>query len=249
LTKSELIQNELNHLYKNTLTIDALKSLDDREQLSAPLLLKAYDTYLSSKIKIMYVGKETNHWLTHQKIDIAQRGVNGLINDLEQGLNFNRIISRYDKRMSDKENWKKVEFFKQYKNIKDQLISDEDGSASVVWNNLLKMAYDRGKGYSKTSKNHSKKLSKLSKDLFLGELEILKPDAVIFVTGHTYDSVIKDYFEPITDEEVEIKKRLWKFKYKNIFCYRTVHPHYMKIENKDDYIQKIINHINNDIKV
>ncbi len=245
------IQKNLNDLYIEKLDKKFLASIKDQEKLSAPLLIKAYQSYIDAPIKIMYVGKETNHWLTHHSIEPNKRGLIGAY-DEKDNLNTDRLLDRYNKRMTQQHNWKKSALFNQYKNIKDQLVDNEVGSGSVVWNNLFKMAYDRGKGYSKSSLGHSIELQQLSKQIFLEELQILKPEIIIFVTGSSYDTVIKDYFTKYETLEIVIPKKLWKFKYKNILCYRTAHPdsiRFTKKENREDYYQMLINDIKKEYKV
>ena len=207
------IQKKLNQIYNIELNKNKINSLKDINKLSAPLLIKVNENYLNSNLKIMYIGKETNHWLTHHSIKQNKRGLVGVYNN--DVLDIDRLLKRYNKRMTQLNDWKKNAIFKQYKNIKDQLIDTKIGSGSIIWNNLFKMSYDRGKGYSKSSLGHSKELQIISKKIFLKELEILKPNILIFVVGSTYDKVIKDYLKEYKTIEVVIPKKLWKFKYKN----------------------------------
>jgi len=178
------MQDKLNEIYMKIFTQDNLKNLKDKDKLSAPLLLKIYDSYLMADIKIMYIGKEVNYWLTHPTIPEDKRGLNGTVSS--DGIDIERLLNRYDDQMTRSDKWEKNAFFRQYKNIKDQLVDTVVGSGSIVWNNLFKMAYDTGHSYSKTSKGHSDKLNEISKELFLKELEIINPKILIFVTGSTY---------------------------------------------------------------
>ncbi len=238
------IQEQLNQLYKTELAKSKIESLKDVNKLSAPLLIKVYKSYLDANLKIMYVGKETNHWLTHFSIKAERRGLVGVYNNAS--LDINRLLERYNKRMTQSNNWTKSALFKQYKNIKDQLVDTQVGSGSVIWNNLFKMSYDIGKGYSKTSLGHSDKLQEISKKIFLKEIDILSPDILIFVVGSSYDKVIKNYLEGYETVEIVIPKKLWKFKYKDMICYRTVHPdsiRFIKKEKRIDYYQLIIDDI------
>lgn len=238
------VQEKLNTLYQKIFTKDNIDELKDKDKLSAPLLIKVYDTYLNADIKIMYIGKEPNHWLTHKSIDVDKRGLNGTFS--KKGIDMERLLRRYNKRMTRQDKWSKSAFFKQYKNIKDQLVDKEVGSGSIVWNNLFKMAYDTGHSYSKSAKNHSNKFDELSKKLFLKELKILDPEILIFVTGSSYDKIIKKILIDYETIEVTIPKKLWKFKYKDKICYRTVHPdsiRFIKKSERVDYYQMIIDDI------
>ena len=238
-------QKKLNQLYKEELKERVITTLKDKDKISAPLLLNLYPSYLTSDIKIMYVGKETNHWLTHQSIPDDEKGLEGIYNCGK--LDLTRLLERYKEQMDTPSKWKSNSFFKQYTNIQKQLLGEEVGN--IVWNNLFKMYYDRGKGYSKTSLGHSE-LQKISKKIFLKELEILSPDIIIFVTGASYDKVIKEYFKNEYETiEIIIPRKLWKFKYRGITCYRTVHPNSIRFTKKEarvDYYQMIIDDIKKD---
>ena len=246
---SNIEQIKLNDFYKDTLKIDTLLKLEDKDNLSAPLLLKVFDSYLNSKIKIMFVGKETNHWLSHKSRPIEKRGINYLINDYEV---FDELIRRYEKCLQDTNSKTSNRFFSKYNLFNKTFNNNELGA--IIWNNLYKCSYDKNRGYSKNSKGHSELLDELSKKLFNYELELLQPDVIVFVSGPTYDSTIKDFLGNYKKSEVMIKRRLWKFEYelisgiekKDVICYRTIHPDYyarnQKIE-ESNYYQDIIDDI------
>jgi len=203
------MNNKLRELYRSVFTIENIKKIPEREKLSAPLLINVYDSYINSKLKIMFVGKETNHWLTHQSRDEDEKGINYLLNHYETA--FHSLFQRYENAFIDNDGSKKSAFFSQYMNIRKQLTSNELGS--IVWNNIYKLSYDQNNGFSKSSKSH-KEVCVLSKQLFLEELNILEPDVIIFVTCASYDSEIKKYLNEYKTIDVPIKKRLWKFKHK-----------------------------------
>lgn len=241
------MQEDLKVMYRNLLSIKKLQQLDKSESLSAPLLINMHESYLKTKPQIMFVGKETNHWLTHESRLENKRGLNYLINNYEEA--FETLFDRYDKALSDNFGKTQSDFFSEYNKFLTE------GLGSVVWNNLFKMSFNQNKGeknnFSKNSINHSDELTKLSKDIFLEELKILKPDVLIFVTGASYDSVIKEFLTGYKTICVKIKKRLWKFEYtlddKKIICYRTIHPYYYKRNQKteQDYYKLIREDIKN----
>ena len=160
---SNIEQIKLNDFYKDTLKIDTLLKLEDKDNLSAPLLLKVFDSYLNSKIKIMFVGKETNHWLSHKSRPIEKRGINYLINDYEV---FDELIRRYEKCLQDTNSKTSNRFFSKYNLFNKTFNNNELGA--IIWNNLYKCSYDKNRGYSKNSKGHSELLDELSKKLFKG---------------------------------------------------------------------------------
>ncbi len=66
-------------------------------------------------------------------------------------------------------------------------------------------------------------LKQLSRDLLKAQIEILRPDASLFVTGPGYDSYLKEFFE-IKESLVLEKRALWQFEADGIQAYRTTHP-------------------------
>lgn len=110
------------------------------------------------------------------------------------------------------------------------------------------MDFDIGKGYSKNAKRN-KDIVEISKNIFKKEIEILKPDFIIFATSYTYDSIIKEFFgDEITNSNVIETHSLWKFNIGNIICYRTWHPSTIKYKakkSKFEYYQDIIKYIQN----
>jgi len=92
-------------------------------------------------------------------------------------------------------------------------------------------------------------LRELSKRFFQKELELLKPDYIIFATSHTYDGVMKSFLPDLESSEVIEKKALWKFRSNGAICYRTWHPQTInyKAEKKiPEYYQMIIADIKNE---
>jgi len=125
-------------------------------------------------------------------------------------------------------------FFIEYKKISEALCGGKPGA--LIWSNLLKMDLERGKKYSRNAKSNEQIVS-LSKEIFLKELEILKPNYIIFATSYTYDDIIKEFLADfITESEVIEKRSLWKFKVGDTTCFRTWHPSAIRYQaNKSKY--------------
>ena len=119
----------------------------------------------------------------------------------------------------------------------------------MLWSNLLKFDNAQSDTYSRNTKE-SKEVVAISKTIFKKELEILKPDYIIFATSYTYDKIIKAFFkDEIKESEIIEPKSLWKFKIGNTICYRTWHPSticYKAAKNKLEYYQDIIKDIKMD---
>lgn len=255
-------QNKLDNLYNTMIDKKDIKnnySEKDLASLSAPFILQIPDYYYTAKKKILYVGKETNIWWgklgqyvdVENSLDILKRRYKAEFEggDVETSKDLGITKSYKAKDWGSNAFFSKYTFFEQ--NIQD---------SSVIWTNLLKI--DSGvNGYSKNSIN-DERIKKLSRNILLEEIKILKPDAIVFVTATStnlgkYDSAIKETFDnKYTNEKVIKSKELWIFEYKleekDIKCYRTLHPlsyQYKKKEFKENHYKTITDDINNDFKL
>ncbi len=88
----------------------------------------------------------------------------------------------------------------------------------------MKMDWYRPKrGFSRTSIDHSAHLFNFSVAAVQFEIELLKPDLIIFGTGHAYDCALKAVLPTRQNVKVE-PKALWHFQSNGIECFRTFHP-------------------------
>lgn len=212
MTQKDLLQAELNAFYERALA--EIKPLLDKRQtdeLSAPLLVSISDAYLNAPVRIMFVGKETNKWCGR------------LTQFYEEDRGLDRLMRRYRDHLG-RRTWKSP-FMQTLSRTAKELAGGQE--EAILYTNLMKMDWGKGgKRFARNSKRHSVALSKLSRDMFRFEVELLKPDVIIFASGVTYDSVIKGMFP---DEErsgsVRIEaKALWRFNLGSTVCYRTRHP-------------------------
>lgn len=212
----------MDKLYTEVLNKDELNNIfpsSDLEKISALHLLNIDQNYLETETKILFVGKETNKWwgkLKHflevdNTIDILKQRyrVKFFGGEVPKSSNINESKSYKAEKYS-------TPFFTEYKKVSEALCGGKSGA--LVWPNLLKMDLERGKKYSRNSKSNEQIVS-LSKEIFLKELEILKPDYIIFATSYTYDDIIKEFLSDlITESEVIEQRSLWKFNVGNTTC-------------------------------
>jgi len=247
------IQNRLDKMYSEELNSDRLQEIFNEnaiiQKISAPHLLSIDDSYCKAKIKIMFVGKETNKWWgklddfinTPNAIDILKQRYYAEFfgGKVPKAKNLSELVT-----YKSENHWNNS-FFVEYKKVRKELLNNVKGS--LIWSNLLKMDLDNKKGYSKNSISNQT-IVDISKRIFQKELEILKPDFIIFATSYTYDNIIKYFLsEKIISSDVIEPKSLWKFKISDsTTCYRTWHPatiRYKAEKNKLEYYKMIINDI------
>lgn len=171
--------------------------------------------------RIMVVGRETRQWDVIKPgspyLDLdeyIQRAMN-----IQQECFFKRIRSKADRGES---------FFNFLRKL-----HQPDGSTSIAWANLFSFAWRRG---SPMRWKHFETLKALSKSLLEAQLNILRPDIVIFANGASSARIRQEYFphkgesSVCTDfgdyrEQGIPVSQLWRFRLlSSVQCYRIQHP-------------------------
>lgn len=95
----------------------------------------------------------------------------------------------------------------------------------IGWGNLLAVSHNRR---SPIGSDAMAAILDLSSTLLRKQLEIIKPKAVIFVSGWRYDKFLKRSLDGlISGSQVHESKALWEFKLGDTRCFRTSHPRYV----------------------
>lgn len=250
----ETINKALDELYQDKLNKNTIRSKFNEDELlvlSAPFLIKVPNAYTKSKKRVLYIGKETNIWWGKLKYYIEiEDSINILKKRYAVEFEGGKVPSSKDVSVNksyEAKTWKNNAFFSKF-----TFLENEIDDSTILWTNLLKV--DSGEqGYSKNSIN-DERVRNLSKEILIKEIEILKPDAIIFVTATStnlakYDTAIKDTFNnSFTHSKVIKSKEFWIFEYNGIKCYRTLHPLSYRYKNKAtkyDYYKDIAEDINN----
>lgn len=216
MNEQGLLQAKLNDFYIATLA-RAKPFFDEKHlsELSAPLLISISEAYLSAPVRIMFVGKETNGWW----------GKLGTYYAAEDALAA--LMKRYQVQMR-KSKWP-GRFFQMLSRTAQELTGAQ--TDAIAWTNLMRTDWEHGKGFSRNSKEFSAALTKMSQEMLRFEVELLKPDVIIFACGVSYDSVIKSTFPSRTNSESIVKRALWQFKIDETLCFRSQHPQAIRKKN------------------
>ena len=196
-----------------------LSDESDKRQPSHPLLIKVNEKYENAKIKVMIVGQETDGWC--ESMIGSERSPDGIAN-----IYFNYFYETTKKAAKAKNKrpfWNKSNF----KYFKDGL-EKELGSDNVgfIWNNLSKI----GKNSRGATTKKINKLEGESFSVHIQELDILKPDVIIFNTGSDRDYLLKQRFNVTlsnthyADTKKEVAKVGFSGKHEKIISFRTFHP-------------------------
>jgi hypothetical protein len=212
------LNNRLLQLYKRYWD-EMICSLKDKE-LGNPLLLsiKDEDKFQNADIKIMFFGQETNSW----EGELGSKTIDELLKTYS-----NFLESNYDGHF-----WNAVRDY--VSAIKEM---NPNKSVEYVWNNIIKVGKDKDKGAP------NDKIIELQKDVFPvinEEIQIIKPNFIIFFTGPYYDQYIKNEWN-----EAEINE-IYNFNVRQlalvndqslpIKTYRTYHPNYLYRQGKQVFL-------------
>ena len=196
---------------------------------SNPLLLCVDERYTRARIKVMYLGQETNDW----EGDFPQ-GIGHLIATFRDfylggacfryGGQFWNGIARFERRLRSR---------------------FADASVGFVWNNIVKLGKSGAKG------TPSGKILALQREWFSilsKEIEILRPHIVIFFTGPNYDEFIRKAFPDarLTGHPTRGLRAVAKIASTGLpdNSIRTYHPHHLfRTGQIDRYLDDVIDWI------
>ena len=192
-----------------------------------PLLLGVQNEieYINSDLRIMILGQETNGWLQFcPEIPILKL----------QNWNIDRTIKLQGKSPFANGQRRIRQYFSKY---------FPDLKSSFLWNNVVKIGLEKGKGFP------GEQLYQIEKqhfNLLNEEINILKPNVLIFLSGPYYDKYIFDKLGKLEMHSIpnfELN-HLCEFKVPNVMCaVRTYHPNYLYRNGINKYYHAIIERV------
>ena len=201
---------------------DLSDNIEKLSDYSNPLLLFFdEEKYKSSDIHVMIFGQETKGWIDKDNLLGTPEEVSSVYQNFFCLENFYKGYGRSSF-------WKAFRFFQ-----KEIQIANPDKSIYFSWNNINKIGKSEGVGINF-------KAEKIEREFFsviVSEVELSKPDVVIFLTGPNRDCSILHHFEDaeFISIDSEIKTRALakvksQFLPKNTI--RIYHPSYFGGFNK-----------------
>lgn len=234
------IQSELNQLYSEYLDVIFSKSeLVEKIlnfNISSPLFVDVdieTGNYLNSDYKVLYVGKETNCWYNMQ-----ERERDGLLSSITQKKEYlTKLLNLYYTfNLGQHYNTAIITFYR----ILLNKLKGTHGNVGILWTNLLRHDYFRNGRSSNNGKvpwEVEQQISYNRNFIFRKEIEILKPDAIVFVTGPNYDYILENSYEGIEKKPVEnyLIREACTMKHPILpgKCIRVTHPNSHKFMGKE----------------
>lgn len=202
--------------------IDGSRAQDaEFAKLSGLFLPGASDAYLQAPQRIMVVGRETKVWnvINAQKPFV----------DLDEYIHRAMIKQQHHlKKFLPKHRDKGESFFNLLRAIAKNHSSD-----GLAWANLFCCSW---RGNSPMDWKHFPELLVISERLLKAQIEILKPDIIIFANGTNSAKYRRKYFphkgeHSVCSKHVDFEEhgiaidQLWKYHlYERVLCYRIQHP-------------------------
>lgn len=248
----ENINDKLQALYNAN--IDGIhKIFYSNKNIDGPHLMFCNDElYKSSKRKIMFIGQEGTgnvfrDYLGHPS-DPNLKGERIHYSNIPK-LFLQNCIQNYIDIFNKQQVKPGGEFWRQLLKI-NKALNGEQSTNGFLYNNVSKYCNCESNGKPPlTWVDHKFVVENLN--ILSKEIEITKPDVIIFLTGPNYDEKISCQFEGemnfISINEEIPSRVLAKVIHPLLpkYTYRTYHPAYLK-RKKLDYINHIILDINND---
>ena len=216
---------------------------EPNNKLVSPLFIYPSDEYNNADIKLMIFGQETNRWHTPE----ADESVEKIMET------YNKFFwcvppECYNKRKHGGPFWDTI------KHLTDRLQNqNKDKKIGHIWNNLIKIG-KHGNGFPWMYNCYSDIIKPYFNELIIKEIEILKPDFIVFFSGPNYDWILSDIFKNVNKKLIqEFRERqlceIELLDFPNIKkSLRTYHPKFLFKSNrkrpKEDFIKKIIDEIN-----
>lgn len=203
-----------------------LTKMDLAIKPTSPLLINLKDEikWEQSDIRLMFFGQETNGW---------GGNFNG---DLEYVIDIYKDFFNSDYCWSyGGQFWNGISRFIVL--LKEKYPSK---SISIVWNNLVKIGISNDKGFPP---DYIYEIERESFSVIQGEIDILHPNMILFLSGPNYDKVVRDNFGNLNYSIINgfSTRQLARLDLKNVEnVFRTYHPNFLWRNNIDHYFESII---------
>lgn len=203
------------------------------EPAAFPFLISVPDNYLTSDIRVMICGQETQGWCN--KYD-----------NCTQNISCDEILKEYHDFVGPIDG--KSGYNSPYWNFINALMQIHPNKAFVM-NNIVKTGKRKTRGCNDTINNLSLKYFPVNRK----EFELLQPDYIVFLTGPNYDERIK-----LVLGDFKLKKLSEDLKCLDLLTFedptlptaiRCYHPNYIqRIKKKSIYLDKINSYLNNEFQ-
>ena len=195
-----------------------------RRNLSAPQLMRIPESYIASDIRLMIVGQESGAW-GGQQDPTTEKGRDDLRNEYT---NFDLAL---------KTTWRTSPFWEAAYQIRNRL-NPGGAENGFLWSNLVPVSEQLPSGrYGRPSSDVAEAACALG--LVAAEIEIARPQVVVFFTGVSRDEMLRRAFPTISFLDLAQDIVAVKGLPGVAVAYRTEHPHTLWRKQRQSVIDQI----------
>ena len=210
---------------------------DKWQKPAYPLLLKIdkEEEYLNADIRVMIFGQETKGWELNEMPKYIDDDFQKIINLYDDFYNHNRSFYK-----------QRGPFMSEIRKLREIFEGQFSKKIPFVWNNIIKIGQHGDKGRTPL---YIYEIERKYFSVIKDEIEILKPNVIIFLTGPSYYKEITDNFGKINFPAFSsfTTNQLSKVSLPEIrFAYRTYHPGYLYRKGRE-FKERVFNTILQDI--
>jgi hypothetical protein len=214
------MQHQLDLLYRRLKVpdVDATDGDGLFERLKGPDLLWVSPAFRDATPRVAIIGQQQEGWEYTYREFIDRWTIEEAVSVYRQ-FNFGeRYTSSY--------------FWQFFKEVREHFFGEASERGVVAWLNLVKFV-TTAPSQSVLGQSFERNALAIQNGIFKGELEILKPDICIFVTGWTnYDKIIRKYYPGVRFEDIGLGEQvLARLVDENLptHSFRTYHPKHLRL--------------------
>jgi hypothetical protein len=201
--------------------------------LSGLFLPMVDDAYLQSDVRVLLIGQEPKKWGK----DLHSLVVGGnLLTELRPYILSQMEAYRKTAAMLARRSRFRQFHFRLHTRLRSQVGSNHN---AIFWGNLFCISRKSG---SPTKASQIVRIAALSRDLLNVQFEVLQPQMIVFTTGSSYDSFLKEQIEYEYTTLPGLKpKHYWPFTVDTleVKAWRVRHPRRMTKEIKNDLLNAV----------
>lgn len=209
-------------------------------RLSPPLLLHPTVRWKEAPVRVLIVGQETLGWgfETGSYYDWPYSSIWSFEDFLTVPDSVEAMIHGYkvfEFSRYQPENYRSP-FWRAYRQVRHKFDNEIDGlETAVLWTNIFRMSLDGGSVVKGGTPEEIKSIQIATHGLLRYEIEILKPDVVLFFTGPDYNDVLYSEFKDVQLQDFngyDLSRTSWiAHPSLPLVSIRTYHPGYLNRGN------------------
>lgn len=185
-------------------------STDHRTTLSLPQLMWISQEYLDAPVRVMFLGKETNGWISNLRLDSYFDG----------RCTHERLYQRYRDHLDSP--GPRGAFTQTLTHTAERLTGGR--RQAIAYGNLLKMDWDQGSTSHRNSLHYAKELREVSRKILRLEVEVMKPDVFVFACGFGHAGFVSSALGAFDDVQQHVPRGFHEFKLAGVPAFLLRHP-------------------------